>query len=47
MKEELTQHLKDIIEDFKNSPLPDAIALEAYAESLLKWFTSRDVDLSE
>lgn len=38
MKEELIQHLKDIIADSKESLLPLDEAIERYADSLLEWF---------
>ncbi len=37
-KEELILHLRDIIEDSKNSLLPIEVSLERYADSLLRWF---------
>lgn len=38
MKEELIEHLRDIIEDSKNSIVPLDVALEKYAETLLDWW---------
>lgn len=41
MKEELEQHLLDIINDSKDSPLPLEVAVVEYAKSLLSWFESK------
>lgn len=43
-KEELKNHIKDIIEDQKDCPLPLEVALDSYVDSLLSKFTE-EVDL--
>ncbi len=39
MKEELKNHLRDILQD--KAVIPDELALEGYTTALLQWFDSK------
>ena len=41
MREELKQHLLDIIGDSKDSAIPLEIAVDKYTDSLLEWFNKQ------
>ncbi len=42
-RETLIQHLRDIIEDSKDSHLPLDVALEGYADAIMKWYEDSDL----